>query len=196
METIDLSKQLKELYSAKRQPSLVLAEKGVFLAADGQGEPGGEVFQRLIGALYAVTYTAKFTCKFAGEFDFKVGRFECLYLCDPCQVPKADWQWRLLIRVPAELKAKHVTAAQTSLREKKGLDTSAVYRLSWREGRAVQALHVGPYDQVGETFNSLTVHAEALGWQIQGPAHEIYLNDPQRVAPEKLKTIVRLAVKK
>lgn len=195
MTTIDFFQQLKDLYTAKRQPQEVLADTGVFLAAEAQGEPGGAAFQQRIEALYAVAYTIKFTLKFAGGVDFKVGRLECLYFSDPQQTPMAEWHWRLLIRIPAEVTGKDLAAAKKALREKKGLDTTAVQRIRWREGRGLQMLHVGPYDQVTQTFTALHTHAAQHGLQLQGPAHEIYLSDPRRTAPARLKTIVRLRVR-
>ncbi len=196
MKTFDLEKTHKPLYTATRKIKEVPAEAGTFLAVDGQGAPGGEAFQAAFGTLYSCAYTVKFTLKMAGTLDFKIGKPHCLYLSDPCKVPMDQWQWRLLLQIPEEVTAKHLTAAKKAIREKKGLDASAARRIRWEEGRALHVLHVGPYDQVGGTYRELEAYAAEHGLKCVGPAHEIYLNDPRRTAPQKLKTIVRMPVKK
>lgn len=107
-----------------------------------------------------------------------------------------QWRWRLLIRIPSSVQQKDIQAAQKIILEKKGLDTSAVKRISWKEGDRIQTLHVGPYDQVGQIYNKLKSYAEKNDLQLAEPAHEIYISDPRRTSPDKLKTIVTMPVKK
>ena len=195
MEKIELVKKLKDLYTATNTIKEVVAERAVFLCVDGQGKPGGEAFQQAVGMVYPVVYTAKFTLKHAGVLDFAVSRLECLYdVPDAKNTPMSEWQWRVLIRIPEEVTKTHVAEAKKTVREKKGLDCSAVKRVSWREGRALQVMHTGPYDQVSGAYERLVAEAGELGYRVKGPGHEIYISDPCRVAPEKLKTIVRLPV--
>jgi hypothetical protein len=196
MKTIDLAKDFKDLYTATRKVKEVTAAAGTFLAVEAAGEPGGKEFQNAFMAIYSVAYTMKFALKEQGTLDFKVNKPECVYLAGPFCKPKSPWRWQIMLRIPDEVTAKDVTATKKVLREKKGLDTSAVKRLRWKEGRALQVLHVGPYDQVGATYEQLGVYAAEHGLKVTGPGHEIYISDPRRVAPEKLKTIVRLGVKK
>jgi hypothetical protein len=196
MNVVDFSKELKSLYTAKRKPQEVVAGSGTFLSVDGQGAPGGQAFQQAMPQLYAVAYTMKFGLREAKGVDFKIGRLECLYLSPPKETPFKQWKWRFLLRIPDEFSAKDLNTVKKMLREKKGLDTSAVKRLRWKEGRAVQVLHVGPYDEVGPVYEQLDAFAREHGLVTACPAHEIYLSDPRRVAPEKLKTIVRLSAKK
>jgi hypothetical protein len=196
METTDFSKTLKDLYTATRKVKEVVADSGTFLAVEAQGAPGGDAFQNAIMCLYSTVYTMKFGMKEQGTLDFKVGKLECLYLSVPGKTPMSQWCWRMLLRVPDEITAKDLTQVRKAIAERKQLDTSAVKRLRWKEGRAVQVLHVGPYDQVGQTYRQLHAYAAEHGLAVTGPAHEIYLSDPRRVAPEKLKTIVRLPVKR
>lgn len=196
MEVVDLGKTLKHLYAAKREVEEINVEQGTFLTVEGQGAPGGAAFQEAIQCLYGTAYTVKFTLKREGVLDFSVGKLECLYLSDPGKTPKSEWRWRFLVRVPDAVTSAHVAQAQQALKERKGLDASAVKRIRWKEGRAVQVLHVGPYDQVGAAFGQLDAYARERGLAAQGPAHEIYISDPRRIAPENLKTIVRLPVKK
>ena len=133
--------------------------------------------------------------KHEGVVDFKVGRLECIYLSDCSQTPKDQWQWRLILRVPDTVTAKHLAHAKKALKEKKGIDAGTVRRIRWKEGRAVQVLHVGPYDRIGEAFGRLGTYAVENGLIAQCPPHEIYISDPRRAAAEKLKTIARLPVK-
>ena len=196
MEPIDFAKTFKDLYTATGRIQEVNAAAGTFFAVDGQGPPGGEAFQKAIECLYGTTYTAKFMLKHEGVVDFKVGRLECIYLSDCCQTAKDQWQWRLMLRVPETITAKHLAQARKILQEKKGLGAAAVRRIRWKEGLAVQVLHVGPYDQIGTTYGQLDSYAGRNGLVAQCPAHEIYISDPRRVAAEKLKTIARLPVKK
>ena len=195
MKKIEFAKELKDLYSATSQIEEVTAERGVFLGVDGQGEPGGEAFQIAFEQLYPLAYTLRFSLKTAGALDFTVSKPECLWFVDdPKNTPLSDWGWRLLIRIPEEVTNAQLKDARKTIREKKDLDTSAVKRRSWREGRALQVLHVGPYEKLEETYKRLCAHAQELGYKIKQPGHEIYLSDPRRTAPEKIKTIVRLPV--
>jgi hypothetical protein len=193
MRTIDLVKEFKHLYTAGTKPQVVTADTGHFLAIDGQGAPGGAEFSAAIQAVYSVAYTIKFTRKFARTLDFKVPKLEMLYFSPP-NTPREQWKWRVLVRVPEQINAKDLSAAAKACQEK-GLDVSGVQRLKWKEGQAVQMLHVGPYDKVGAIYEQLHAFAREQGLEAGGPAHEIYLNDPQRTAPAKLKTIVRLSAK-
>jgi len=195
METIDLKKLYRDLYRAKEVPEEVIASEGTFLAADGRGEPGGDSYQRTIEALYGVAYTMKFSLKGAGVLDFKVPHLECLWYSDPNDTPLSEWEWRLLIRVPDRVSAAHLTDAQQRLHEKKGTDASVVRRLTWEEGRAIQVLHIGPYDRVTTSYGKVWEYAREHGLEVEGIGHEVYLSDPRRTAPEKLKTIVRMPVK-
>lgn len=195
MKTIDLAKTCKDLYTATGKVKEVVAAAGTFLVVDGQGAPGGEAFQQAMMALYATTFTLKFALKQAGTLDFKVGKPECVYFSDPQKTPVRLWKWRILLRIPDAVTAANLTAAKKALMARKVVDVSAVKRLRWKEGRAVQVLHVGPYDQVCRTFNLLLAHIEQARLAIAGPAHEIYLSDPRKTAAAKLKTIVRLPVK-
>jgi hypothetical protein len=196
VKSIDFAKALKDLYTATSKVKEVTAEAGTFFAVEEQGAPGGEAFGHAIQRLFSTAYTVKFALKEQGTVDFKVGKLECLYLSDPAETVMSQWRWRMLLRVADAVTAKDLAQAKKMLREKKGLDAAAVKRIRWKEGRAVQVLHVGPYDQVGQTYRQLQAYAEQHALVPKGPAHEIYLSDPRRVAPEKLKTIVRLPVKK
>jgi hypothetical protein len=191
---VDFRKLYPDLYRESRNIAEVRAGRGVFLAVDGVGEPGSQAYQDAIGVLYALAYTAKFTFKNAGLGDFAVPALECLYFDDPATTPKEQWRWRVQLRIPEEVSAGALSDVRKALAEKKGLDTRAVKRITWAEGRALQLLHVGPYDQVSVVYRELMAEAAARGLACTGPGHEIYLNDPRRVDRAKIKTIVRMPV--
>jgi hypothetical protein len=194
MEKIDFAKLHKDLYSATSKIKEVKADRAVFLAVDGQGAPGGEAYVAAIGALFGVAYTTKFALKKQGTLDFAVSKLECVWdVEEPARTPPEEWKWRLLIRIPEEVGAAELKATALALREK-GKDGAAVKRVAWKEGRCLQTMHVGPYDQVSAAYARLGAHAESIGLT-PSAGHEIYISDPQRVPPERCKTIIRLAVR-
>jgi hypothetical protein len=193
MKTVDLTKELKPLYTATRKIEEVVAERSVFLAVDGHGEPGGEAFQGAIGSIFATAYTLKFALKKEGRLDFKIPKLETLWLSDPATVKRSDWKWRALLRIPDEVTGSDLKTVRRLLADK-GHDVSGVRRVSWREGRALQVMHVGPYEKLGDTYRSVFGEAENRGYRVKGSCHEVYLSDPRRTAPENLKTIVRVPI--
>jgi hypothetical protein len=196
VEKIDFSKTHKDLYSATSKIKEVHAEQATFLSVGGTGEPGGPAFQSAIERMYSLAYTTKFMLKKAGRLDFGVSRLECLWHGHDFEnTPKSQWRWQLLIRIPGAVTEKDLLLAREVIRNKRGLDTSAATRWTWTEGPCVQVLHVGPYDKVGKTFGELDDFARSRGLATAGPGHEIYISDPRRVIPAKLKTIVRLPAK-
>jgi hypothetical protein len=193
---IDFRKSQPELYKAGRSVTELRAPKAAFLVVDGVGEPGGAAFQSAVQQLYAVAYTTKFAMKKEGGSDFGIPPLECLWPDDPAVKPKAEWRWRLMLRVPPCVKAGPLQRVRRMIKEKKGLATDAVKRLTWAEGRALQVLHVGPYDAVSASYRRIMEEAGPRGLVCVPPGHEVYLSDPRRVPPDRLKTIVRMPVKK
>ena len=194
MDVIDFSKAMKDVYTAKQKIREVTIEPGIFIAEGGKGEPGGKAFGTAIQDVFATVYTVKFSLKFAGKLEFKVNKLECLWFSDPKTTPMNQWEWRVMVRIPDEVGAGDIKAAQKQIKEKKGLDVSGAKRTAWKGGRALQFLHVGPYEKLGSTYKQLAAYAEEHGFRVTGPGHEIYLNDPRRTAPEKLKTIAFLGI--
>jgi len=194
-EKIDFGKIHKDLYSATSKVKELAVGKATFLTVEGKGEPGGPAFQEAIQKLYTVAYTTKFMLKYEGKLDFAVSRLECLWRIEnPDTLPPSEWRWQLLIRIPDAVKSSDIKNAAAEIRRKKELDVAGVVRLAWKEGRCLQIMHVGPYDEVGRSYKLLEDYARAKGLTAVCPAHEIYISDPRRVAPAKLKTIIRLPV--
>ncbi|MBI5388628.1 MAG: GyrI-like domain-containing protein [Verrucomicrobia bacterium] len=191
---LDLCQVHKADYATPKKPVLLDIGTACYLAVRGQGRPGGDVFQARIGALYAMAFTVKMTRKFAGLRDYAVCKLEAQYFFvgDPCGIPMDEWRWKLLIRTPDFVKQDDLDrAVATLLKKGKDQDVKEVVLETLIEGRCVQMLHVGPYDREGETIAVMKSFADSRGLKFAGPHHEIYLSDPRRVAPEKLKTILR-----
>ena len=199
-DKIDLFKQYKVDYQQVKTPTLLTIEEAQYLAIEGQGTPGGSVFEDRIGALYAMACTVKMTRKFAGQQDYTVCKLECQWWLDDDsedfdKVPQDQWHWKMLIRTPDEVTDVDLAEAQAKLLEKgKTVSVRDVMLESLTEGRCVQMLHIGPYNREGETFKQMKAYAQTQGLHFYGRPHEIYLSDCRRVAPERLKTILRYPV--
>ncbi len=200
-EKIDLFKLHKNDYAMPRKPVLVNIGKATYLAIGGTGAPGGESFTDKIGALYGVAFTMKMTRKFAGRQDYAVCKLECQWWAGGCEgnfseVPRDQWCWRLLIRTPDFIEAEELDKAVAVLLDKGKTRLVREVRLEpLIEGRCVQMLHVGPYEREHKTIELMRSFAEKNALQFHGRHHEIYLSDPRRVAPEKLRTVLRMPVR-
>jgi hypothetical protein len=204
MEKIDYKKALKHLYNAStKQVSLVEAPTMGFLMIDGQGNPNtSQEFQEAIEALFTASYTLKFMIKKAKEgVDYGVMPLEGLWYADDMNDFKTgnkdNWHWTLMIMQPDFITLSLVDEAVLQSQKKKGLPALGKLRFeTFSEGHAAQIMHIGPYSEEGATIEKIHRFISEQGLQISGKHHEIYLSDPRKTAPEKLKTILRQAVKK
>ncbi len=201
-EKLDLHKEYKSEYVAPKKAP-VLAEIGAakYLAITGKGQPGGEAFQSKVGAMYSVAFTIKMTRKFAGLGDYKVCHLEGLWWGpgkgDFFNQPREKWCWKLLIRVPDFIKPSDLKQAKQALTAKgKPPQFNEVTLETIKEGLCVQMLHVGPYSDEPGTIKVMREFAKENGLSFHGLHHEIYLSDPRRVPPERLRTILRNPVRK
>jgi hypothetical protein len=197
---LDLYKLNKAEYAANREPALVALKRAAYLAISGQGAPGGELFTASIGALYGVAFTIKMTRKFAGQQDYAVCKLEGQWWSEPgrelAKLPRDQWLWNLLIRTPDFIKEEDLRqAVAVLLKRGKGEDVKRVRLESLTEGCCVQMLHVGPYEKEHETIAVMKAFAESKQFEFFGKYHEVYLSDPRRVPPERLKTILRHPVR-
>ena len=191
---LDLYKLHKAEYATPKKPVLLQSKPAQYLAIKGQGAPGGERFTACIGALYGVAFTIKMTRKFAGKGDYAVCKLEGQWFFDGdlAKIPKDQWQWKLMIRTPDFItEADRKQAVATLLKKGKSGEVKDVKLETIDEGQCVQMLHVGPYEKEPETIALMRSFSESKGLKLAGPHHEIYLSDPRRVPPERLKTILR-----
>ncbi|GLZ07958.1 hypothetical protein Acsp03_54240 [Actinomadura sp. NBRC 104412] len=204
MTRYDVKRELKQCYAPKNSDwALVDVPAQRFIAVDGRGDPNTSAdYARAVQALYAVAYTIKFTSKRTLGRDFVVGPLEGLWWSDRPEVftirDKDAWQWRMLISQPDWITKDLVDEAKRAALEKKGLSTIAdVRHETLHEGLSAQLLHIGPYDDEGPVLARL--HHEYLAandLRMCGHHHEIYLGDPRRTAPEKLRTVLRQPVQR
>ncbi len=199
-DKLDLYKEHREDYAAsKKAPCLVDVSPARYLAITGQGEPGGDEFTAKVGAMYSVAFTIKMTRKFAGLGDYKVCHLEGLWWGpgkgDFFDQPREKWCWKLLIRIPDFIKPNDLKEAKQALTAKgKPPEFNKVELESIEEGLCVQMLHVGPYSTESETIEAMRQLATENGLSFCGRHHEIYLSDPRRVPPERLRTLLRYPV--
>lgn len=173
-----------------------------YLMVDGSGDPTTSAeFREGVEALYPMAYTVKFMSKARGE-DFVVGPLEALWWADDYSVftdrpDRSAWQWTLMIAQPDWVTEQDAEEARDRVGAKKDAPP-ALDRVRWEildEGLCVQTLHIGPYDEEGPILERM--HGEFLsseGLALRGRHHEIYLSDPDRTAPEKLRTLLRQPV--
>jgi hypothetical protein len=189
---LDLYQTHKNDYAATTKSALVEIRPAAYLSIAGRGAPGGAEFTAAIGALYGVAFTVKMTRKFEGKQDYSVCKLEALWPQPPGSVAKENWQWQLMIRTPGFVTADDLhQATKTLIKRGKGEDAGRVELWPLNEGLCVQALHIGPYDSEEKTLSAMRAFAQKRGLRVSGPHHEIYLSDPRRVPPSKLKTILR-----
>ncbi len=200
----DLKKELQGLYfPSPKEVAVVKVPPMNFAMVDGEGNPNeSKVFQEAIEVLYGVSYTLKFMLKKSGKPDFVVMPLEALWWTHPSGAfdfdsPNASWSWTSMLMQPDVVTRADFAKASAQLKERK--DPPALPKLRFErftEGLSLQILHVGPYAAERPTIQKLHAYAEENGYRLAGKHHEIYMGDPRRSAPEKLKTVVRQPVKK
>jgi hypothetical protein len=199
---IDLRKELKQIYTpSAKEPELIQVPKFNFLMIDGEGAPESPQFHEAIQAIYSTAYTMKFTFKFEKKINFPVMALEGLWWVKqgtPFQIGKRDdWCWTLMILQPRVVTKTTLTRAIRKIKQKKEIPALEKIRLEpFTEGLSVQMLHIGPYADEPVTMQRIEDFSLERGLTASGKHHEIYMSDPRRVKPEKMKTILRHAVKK
>lgn len=205
----DYKRELKELYQPPRKPGVVTVPPATYVAVDGRGDPNEPdgAYQRALGLLYGLSFTLKMAPKagvdLPGYFAYVVPPLEGFWTLDGTgafdPARKDDFAWTSCIRLPDFVTPEIFEWARGEAERKKGGDFSAVRMMTLDEGLCVQRLHVGPYDDEPPAIEELHRFAEEQGLAIdltpQRRHHEIYLSDPRRTAPEKLKTVIRLPVR-
>ena len=203
MEKLDLKKQWKHLY---QPPATVITAVDVppltYLMVDGAGDPNNSpAFQQAIEALYSLSYTLKFSLKKSPRpVDYGVMPLEGLWWADDPRAfyeqDKSAWKWTAMILQPDFIARKQVDAAFDEVRRKKNPAALDRVRLETLvEGAVAQILYVGAFSGEGPTIQRIHDFIHAAGKELSGKHHEIYLSDPRRTAPEKLKTIIRQPMK-
>lgn len=197
----DYKKELKHLYTGKVNRSvLVQVPKMNYLMIDGKGDPNtSQEYIDAIETLYPVAYTIKFMCKSELKKDFGVMPLEGLWWTEDMRdfsvEDKGNWLWTAMIMQPPLVTRDIYEKAIKQVAAKKNPASLNKLRFeAYDEGRAAQVMYVGPYSDEGPTIQELHKFIREQGGKLEATNkhhHEIYLGDPRRVSPEKLKTIIR-----
>jgi hypothetical protein len=196
----DLKQELKHLFAPPTHPVLVEVPELTFLMIDGKGDPNdSQEYMDAIKALYSVSYGSKFALKREAGLDYTVMPLEGLWWVGdgtPLSFEaKESWKWTAMIVQPPEVTPELVRrVAAEALRKRELLALWKIRLESLHEGLAAQVMHVGPYSAERPTIEALHAFIEAEGCVPAGKHHEIYLGDPRRTAPERLKTVIRQPV--
>lgn len=187
----------RELYLAGREPAIVEVPDLAFLMLDGHGDPNTTpAYRDAIEALYALAYAVKFAVRHQRGEDYRVMPLEGLWWTSDVATfttdDKSEWDWTMMIMQPDPVTADIVEAARAAVAAKKPLEAISRVRFErLAEGLVAQVMHLGPFAAEGPTIARLHEFIAERGYERAGKHHEIYLSDPRRSAPAKLKTIIR-----
>ena len=206
----DFKKEYKEFYLPSGKPGIVTVPPMKYLAVRGSGNPNDEEgdYKKAVGLLYALAYTIKMSPKgghmIEGYFDYVVPPLEGLWYQEGISgvdySRKDEFHWISMIRVPDFVTEDVFQWAVREAERKKKIDVSKAEFLSAAEGLCVQIMHVGAFDDEPATVKVMDDFALENGYELDfSPIrlhHEIYLSDPRKCAPEKLKTVIRHPVRR
>jgi hypothetical protein len=204
MEKLDYRKDLKELYSpSAKRVSLVDVPRMNFVAVEGRGDPNtsGD-FRAAMQALYTISYATKFMLRKEGAGpEFSVAPAEALWWTGDAERfdpnDKRAWRWKLMIMQPRHISIEIFDRARSQASEKK--EAPALQKaefIVFHEGLSAQVMHIGPYAEESAAIERLYAFIEENGYSFNGRHHEIYLGDPGKTRPERLKTVIRQPVRR
>ncbi len=204
---LDLRKQYKALFNPPSKTAVIVdVPEFQYLMITGAMEPGhtpetSPSYAAALEALYGASYTLKFMSKRRAKhpIDYTVMGLEGQWWAEGelDYNSKDNWRWNMMIMQPDHIDAAMFAEARAQLKAKKdnpAIDQLRLERL--REGLCVQIMHLGPYSAEPPTIERMHAYAFAQGYKLRGLHHEIYLGDPRRTAPEKLKTVLRMPVER
>ncbi|MCJ8320256.1 MAG: GyrI-like domain-containing protein [Colwellia sp.] len=199
MTKIDLFKLNKSDYIAAKKPVLIDIKEATYLVINGQGSPGKESFNDAVSALYAMAYTVKMTRKKQNKGDYVICKLEARYWSESAlplnQIAQEQWSWQLMIRTPEHVENSDIQqAAQALLSKGKTVSVENVSLCRHNFGRCIQMLHIGAFEEEKRTIEQMYAFAATEKLTPSSEHCEIYISDPRRVPPERLKTILRSPV--
>lgn len=205
----DFKKEYKEFYMPKNKPEIIAIPEAHYLAVRGNGDPNEQdgMYQQALKMLYAVAYTLKMSYKsdykIPGFFEYVVPPLEGFWRQDNIAgvdySNKSSFNWISVIRTPDFITTKDFIWAQDTASQKKSIDCSSVEFLTLNEGLCVQMMHIGSYNDEPATVAMMDAYIKANGYENditdERQHHEIYLSDPRKTLPEKMKTVIRHPIK-
>ncbi len=200
LDKIDFKKELKALYNpSSKEVSIVDVPDMNFLMIDGQGAPSSQEYMDAVQTLYPLAYALKFMVKKGKGVDYGVAPLEGLWWMDNMAEfsveRKDEWKWTAMIMQPEYVSEADVKAAVEQVRKKKLPALEKVRFERFHEGKAAQIMHIGPYSAEAANIQKIHTAIRAGGHELSGKHHEIYIGDPRKTAPEKLKTVLRQPMK-
>ncbi len=206
----DLKKEYKELYMPKNKPVIVNVPEVRYISVRGKGDPNIEEgeYKQAIKILYSIAYTLKMSYKtdhvIDGFFEYVVPPLEGFWRQDSPDIfdfsDKSSFCWISVIRLPDFVKQKDFIWAVETASAKKKIDCSKAEMLTVNEGLCVQIMHLGSYDDEPVSIKKMDDFLKENGYENDITNvrfhHEIYLSDPEKTVPEKMKTVVRHPIKK
>ena len=206
----DFKKEYKEFYLPDKKLGIITVPQMNYLAVRGQGDPNQEdgEYKQAIGLLYGIAFTIKMSKKgdhqIDGYFDYVVPPLEGFWWQEGFTgidyAHKEDFRWISVIRLPDFVTKADFDWAVDETTKKKKTDFSKVEYMTYDEGLCVQSMHIGSYDDEPKTVALMHEYMEQQGYALditdQRLHHEIYLSDARKVAPEKLKTVIRHPIRK
>ena len=208
-DIMDYKKEYKDLYLPKIEPSIIKIPEMIFVAVEGKGDPNetdGE-YKAALEVLYGIQYTIKMSKKGTfipnGYFDYVVPPLEGLWWTLGKEIDlknKSKFNWISMIRLPEYVNKDVFKWACEEVTKKKKINTEKAYLYKFTEGLCVQCMHIGSYDNEPKTLGLIDeyINENNLSKDINDKRrhHEIYLSDPRKSEPEKMKTVLRIPVKK
>jgi hypothetical protein len=197
---LDLRKTYRHLLSPPTdEVQVVDVPRLRFIMVDGAGDPNSGTFQDAIQTLYGLSYTTKFALKKEG-IEYPVMALEGLWWTGKSSgkfdaKARDKWKWTAMIMQPEVATAAKIRAAAAEL-TRKGKHLSKYRVEDFQEGLSAQVMHVGPYSAEAPTIEKMREFIEKNGFSYNGRHHEIYLGDPRRAAPSKLRTILRQPIRR
>ena len=201
----DFKKEYKEFYMPKDKPEIISVPKMNYIAVRGKGDPNDEngEYKAAIGLLYGIAFTIKMSKKgdhqIDGYFDYVVPPLEGFWWMEGEDgidyAHKEKFHWISVIRLPDFVSEYDFRWAVDEAAKKKKQDFSKVEFLTVEEGLCVQCMHIGSYDDEPVTIEIMHDYMEKQGYVLdisdKRLHHEVYLSDARKVAPDKLRTVIR-----
>lgn len=208
--SFDFKKEYKEFYLPKNKPQIIVIPKMNFIAVRGQGDPNeeGGAYKQAISLLYGIAFTIKMSGRSGhaidGFFDYVVPPLEGFWWQDGVKgidyAHKETFQWISLIRLPDFVTQDDFAWAADEAEKKKGTDFKKAAFFTYEEGICVQCMHVGPYDEEPATVRRMEEYAREQGYVPDHSEtryhHEIYLSDARRCRPDRLRTVIRVPLRR
>ncbi len=194
---------LKQYYAPSvKQPQIITIPPLNFLMINGHGDPNtSQEYSAVVSALYTLAYTIKFDLKKLGTPEYKVFPLEGLWWAADTNTfltgEKSAWDWTMMIAQPDWVTRDHIDSALVKAAAK--VDKTVLEKIrfeTYNEGLVVQLMHIGPYSAEGPNIARMHAFAREQGYELAGKHHELYMGNPQRTVPEKLKTILRQPIRK